>query len=544
MPELQQLTADHAPAVLAFELANRAYFAASISDRGDDFFAHFDDEHRALLAEQEAGAGAFYVLVADDGSVVGRFNLFRIADGRADIGYRIAEHVAGRGVATTAVEELCGLAAARHGLRTLRAATSLTNVASQRVLSKAGFVPTGAADPSDLGGKPGTWYERDLALRQDGPVRIRGASGGVLNATPAAELLRRRLELSSMAQLLAVYGASDVRAEALRADLPSLPRATADQVRLLVLGGSLTVDDAVDALGRDVIDGLLDEEVLVRPEPGLVATPSLRLVEHWGSLLICDQQSASSTRYFGTDSTALGRVVLGRSGAWLDVCAGVGVQSMLALARTGAVVAVDVNPDVARLLDFNAQLNGFPPDRISFVCGRAEQVDLAAVTPADGFRTVTCNPPWMPLPESVRFALVGHGGPDGLAVTRPLLERLPDLLHEEGAAVVVALLLGDESGPFLEPFGELAQQTGLDIEVLATCRVPASSGGFFDLLVATAANFGGRDEAAIREELTDHYAAMGAGCLFSAYLIARHARGTPGVEHTALWKRAQAGWFV
>jgi ribosomal-protein-alanine N-acetyltransferase len=31
------------------------------------------------------------------------------------------------------------------------------------VLTKAGFVPVGPADPADLGGKPGTWYRRDLA---------------------------------------------------------------------------------------------------------------------------------------------------------------------------------------------------------------------------------------------------------------------------------------------------------------------------------------------------------------------------------------------
>jgi [ribosomal protein S5]-alanine N-acetyltransferase len=41
VPELQRLRADHAPAVLAFEVANRAYFAASISDRGDEFFEQF-----------------------------------------------------------------------------------------------------------------------------------------------------------------------------------------------------------------------------------------------------------------------------------------------------------------------------------------------------------------------------------------------------------------------------------------------------------------------------------------------------------------------
>jgi ribosomal-protein-alanine N-acetyltransferase len=162
MAELQRLDVDHAPAVLAFELANRGYFAATISDRGDGYFARFTDRHRALLAEQEAGIGAYYVLVAADGSILGRFNLSFTGDGTAELGYRVAQQAAGRGLATAAVRELCGLAAARHGVRTLRAATSHQNAASQRVLAKNGFVPVGPAGPADLGGKQGTWYQRDL----------------------------------------------------------------------------------------------------------------------------------------------------------------------------------------------------------------------------------------------------------------------------------------------------------------------------------------------------------------------------------------------
>ena len=164
MPQLTQLRADHASAVLAFELANRAYFAASISDRGDEFFEQFTDLFDALLAEQDIGGCAFYVLVAEDGSVLGRFNLYDIENGSADLGYRVAQHVTGRGVATATVRELCRLAAERHGLHTLRAATSLANVASQQVLTRTGFVPVGPADPTHLGGKPGTWYQRDLVL--------------------------------------------------------------------------------------------------------------------------------------------------------------------------------------------------------------------------------------------------------------------------------------------------------------------------------------------------------------------------------------------
>ena len=92
--------------------------------------------------------------------MLGRFNLVDLEDGTAELGYRVAQHVAGRGVATATVQELCRLAAAQYGLRTLRAATTYDNVASQKVLTKGGFVPAG---PAELGGRPGTWYQRDLA---------------------------------------------------------------------------------------------------------------------------------------------------------------------------------------------------------------------------------------------------------------------------------------------------------------------------------------------------------------------------------------------
>jgi hypothetical protein len=42
---------------------------------------------------------------------------------------------------TAPVRELCRLAVARHGVRTLRAPTSRNNAAPQRVLTKAGFAP-------------------------------------------------------------------------------------------------------------------------------------------------------------------------------------------------------------------------------------------------------------------------------------------------------------------------------------------------------------------------------------------------------------------
>ncbi len=163
MPGLESLRADHAAQLLVFERENRDWFAASISDRGDEYFAHFDERLETLLSDQEAGGGAYYVAVADDGTIVGRFNLILDGHGGAVLGYRVAQRVAGRGVATAYVEELCALAGSRHSVATVTASTSHENVASRRVLDKAGFVPVGPADPAEVGGKQGTRFRRVLS---------------------------------------------------------------------------------------------------------------------------------------------------------------------------------------------------------------------------------------------------------------------------------------------------------------------------------------------------------------------------------------------
>lgn len=159
MPELQRLRPDHFPALFAFEQENRAYFAASVPDRGDAYFVHFDARHRDRLADQAAGLHLFHVLVDSDDAVLGRVNLVDVADRSAELGFRVAERAAGQGLATAAVRQTCALAAAEYGLTSLRAAATLDNVASRAVLARAGFVPVGEVL---LNGRPGTRYLRDL----------------------------------------------------------------------------------------------------------------------------------------------------------------------------------------------------------------------------------------------------------------------------------------------------------------------------------------------------------------------------------------------
>jgi ribosomal-protein-alanine N-acetyltransferase len=175
MDRMQLLRPEHASAVLEFERVNREYFAESISDRGDAYFAEFPSHLETLLAHQADGVSAFYVLVDDHGAIVGRFNLYEISGRSAVVGYRVARRVSGRGVATGALRELCRIARENHGLSKLRASVSDANVASRRVLEKAGFTVTGS---TKVEGRDGAWYELLLSDRNANSRRNDSGGGG------------------------------------------------------------------------------------------------------------------------------------------------------------------------------------------------------------------------------------------------------------------------------------------------------------------------------------------------------------------------------
>lgn len=158
---IERLRIDHVAAVLVFEQENRDYFAAAVSDRGDDYFAEFQQRFHGLLAEQEAGVCHFHVVVGDNGEVLGRVNLVDVADGAAELGFRVAEKAAGQGLATSAVFQLCAMATKDYGLRQLRASAAVDNAGSRAVLTRVGFVPTG--EDVVLAGRPGHRYLLTLA---------------------------------------------------------------------------------------------------------------------------------------------------------------------------------------------------------------------------------------------------------------------------------------------------------------------------------------------------------------------------------------------
>jgi ribosomal-protein-alanine N-acetyltransferase len=158
--KLERLAPEQAAEVLRFERENRAYFAGSIPDRGDDYFAEFPARHAALLEDQATGRCHLHVLVDAEGAVLGRFNLFDVESGEAELGFRVAERVAGQGVAKEGVRLVIARARDDYGLVRLRARAALANAGSRGVLRASGFVPVGDVT---LNGRPGLRYTLTLA---------------------------------------------------------------------------------------------------------------------------------------------------------------------------------------------------------------------------------------------------------------------------------------------------------------------------------------------------------------------------------------------
>ncbi len=102
-------------------------------------------------------------MAEEGGEILGRFNVVDVADGSAELGFRLAEKATGRGLATEAVRQILKACERTYGLTTLRAAATLTNTASQAVLTRMGFVLTG--EELVLSGQRGVGYVRNLTAR-------------------------------------------------------------------------------------------------------------------------------------------------------------------------------------------------------------------------------------------------------------------------------------------------------------------------------------------------------------------------------------------
>ncbi|MET9700083.1 GNAT family protein [Streptomyces sp. NPDC006529] len=131
---------------------NRAHMAPFEPPRPEDFYTEDGQRRRieALLGDRDAGRAVPYVLLGTKGAapLLGTITLNNVVRGplcSASVGYWVDGAHTGRGLASAALAEVVRAARDELGLHRLAAGTLLDNLASQRVLAKAGFEAYGVA---------------------------------------------------------------------------------------------------------------------------------------------------------------------------------------------------------------------------------------------------------------------------------------------------------------------------------------------------------------------------------------------------------------
>lgn len=122
----------------------------------DNLKAAYSEMLNGCLAHPEQWEWyAIWMIESKDDAHIGEFCFKGISDkGITEIGYGIAETYQGCGYATEAVTALVDWAMKQPGVSCIKAETEASNFASQKILNKTGFIPTGKT------GKEGPLYIR------------------------------------------------------------------------------------------------------------------------------------------------------------------------------------------------------------------------------------------------------------------------------------------------------------------------------------------------------------------------------------------------
>ena len=150
MPRIRLVRPSDSAALAELQIRNRSYLAPWEPVRPEAHFsvAGQSADVEAALARHERQEAVPFVILDDDGTVVGRLTLSGIVRGALQscaVGYWVAEPRTGKGIATEAVSAALDHAFRDLGLHRVQAETLVSNAASQRVLERNGFTRYGLA---------------------------------------------------------------------------------------------------------------------------------------------------------------------------------------------------------------------------------------------------------------------------------------------------------------------------------------------------------------------------------------------------------------
>jgi SAM-dependent methyltransferase len=329
-------------------------------------------------------------------------------------------------------------------------------------------------------------------------------------------------------------------------NLPELQRFS---YKVLLLGQTVRKKRLERIWGRARVQELLELGLLERDKiTRLLRTANFSIVSLFGRYFVVSlnpyypgSRDPNASIYIGPDSLTLAGHVLGADPVdrGLDLCSGSGIQAILLARKTKQVFAVELHEEAVHTARFNAMLNGVG-DKVEVRHG-----NLYEAAPEGPFDLIVSNPPFIPVPSTVDFAMCANGGEDGLVVLKPLLEGLPSRLADDGRAIIYAEGVGDDKGPFVRQLlRDLAQRARWDIKLVMVSRLSVK--GALILRAMSLSKLKGNVPEAPQElaQWRDLYARLEATHLFNYVLHIRKGQGSLALIPAFDPEREQRGFEV
>lgn len=345
---------------------------------------------------------------------------------------------------------------------------------------------------------------------------------------------------SDLGFFLSHYTASQLNGEFPAFDSRFMPEAVKELFSFFILGEPREIQPLKRCMPEAFLQLMQHSGVLLE-NGGKIRLNGLRLVYHLGAMLFVESLGPMPSFYFGNDSQALGKLVAGIKGRVLDVCCGVGPQTVLAALSADEVWGVEINPAVKDLFFINLCLNG-RYDRGHLYLGSFESFGFS-----ERFDHFICNPPLLPVPHGIAFPLVGNGGEDGLDLTVCLLERANDLLSSSGSGYILGTMLGNSDSPNFERIESLASSHHLSITISVQSGHSLSPAGqSFSAMVETAMLAGETDMKHVHETMLGHFERLNATHLYMvAFKVRKKCNSNVySLNVLPLFYRNSTPWFI
>lgn len=233
--------------------------------------------------------------------------------------------------------------------------------------------------------------------------------------------------------------------------------------KLLLLGEPVSEEIAINSLGKDFVENLLDVNFLNKDNCTLKSNGYSLIAyreRYFVASIPYDYPTCTGRQdiYIGLDSYKLADILPNRKiGKHLDLCSGTGIQSIMNVANFNEGYVVEKNEIVVPALKFNIILNGFD-EKIKVVNG-----DLFEKIKNEKFDLITANPPFIPIPNQFDFPMAGDGGEDGLKIINRIIEGLNEHLDNNGEAILIGEAIGNNQGTKL--FCELKRKLPIGFKV-------------------------------------------------------------------------------